>query len=174
MKVTIKQVLEEIKAVRKLLEDKQISKPNKPTLIDLDGAPLIPKEWQGKGWQILPEDQLPNVVKGQLDPTKITLYLSKEQEGDKWIEGNKLREELKTQPVFSANLLDWLLKPENQHLIPSEWKGKVVFFWGTIYRVPDGILYVRYLCWHGVGWSWNFSWLDGVWDSDFPAAVSAS
>lgn len=62
----------------------------------------------------------------------------------------------------------------NPHLIPEEWKGKAVFFWGTIYRDADGHLCVRYLYWRGGGWDWGYRWLDYVWDGDGPAAVPAS
>lgn len=42
------------------------------------------------------------------------------------------------------------------------------------YRNPDGNLYVRYLYWNGDGWNWNYNWLDNDWNSDNPAAVSAT
>ena len=140
-------------------------------IVDLDADPFIPE-----GWKVLPEDQLPNAIKGLLafDPAKLGLHLSKKQEGNGRIEGNKLREELNDQPVVNANLLDWLYRKENQHLIPDEWKGKAVFFWGTIYRGADGSLCVRFLDWFGGGWCWSYRWLGRVWFSVNPAAVSAS
>lgn len=135
-------------------------------VVDLDADPFIPDGWSveehRKGGQI------------EFDPAKIVLCLSNQQKGDGRIEGHKLRKELETQPVYNANLLDWLLLPENQHLIPKEWKGKVTFFWGTIYRRPDGDLCVRFLYWNGGGWDWGYSWLGGDWCSGLPAAVSAS
>ncbi len=42
------------------------------------------------------------------------------------------------------------------------------------YRNTDGNLYVRYLYWNDDGWNWNDNWLDNDWNSDNPAAVSAS
>lgn len=139
-------------------------------VVDLDATPFVP--W---GWQVHPEDQTHNVVKGRFEfaPAKIALYLSEKQRGNGRIEGNKLREELKARPVFNANLLDWLLKPENQHLIPKEWKGKAVFFWGTIYRT-DGRLFVRFLRWHNGGWGWSCCWLVDDRGDVSLAAVSAS
>ena len=135
-------------------------------VVDLDANPFVPDGWSveehQKGGQFA------------FDPAKLGLHLSKKQEGDGRIEGNKLREELKAQPVVNANLLDWLYRKENQHLIPDEWKGKAVFFWGTIYRDADGSLCVRDLFWLGDGWYWGCRWLDYDWYSVFPAAVSAS
>jgi hypothetical protein len=58
---------------------------------------------------------------------------------------------------LNATVLDYLLK--NTHLIPAEWKGKYVFFWGTVYRDAEG-LYVRCLHWCEDGWSSFYSWLD--------------
>ncbi len=135
-------------------------------VVDLDADPFVPD-----GWSV--EDHR---IGGQIDfdPSKIALYLSEKQKGDGRIEGHKLREELKTRPVYNANLLDWLLRKENQHLIPEEWKNQYVFFWGTVYRGPDGSLFVRYLCCFGGGWCWDGFWLDRDWSSGLPAAVSAS
>jgi hypothetical protein len=58
---------------------------------------------------------------------------------------------------LNAIVLDYLLK--NADLIPNEWKGKYVVFWGTVYRDAEG-LYVRCLHWCEDGWSWFYSWLD--------------
>ena len=141
-------------------------------IIDCDIPVFIPKNWE-----LLPEtEQLPNRVRGQVkfDPTKVNLHLADGQKSGKWIEGNELRKELAKELVYTAHVLDYLLKPENRHLIPEEWKGRAVYFWGTIFRA-DGRLYVRCLYW-GVGsrWSWNYCGLDISWHNDSPAAVSAS
>ncbi len=140
----------------------------KPILhaINCDASPFVPD-----GWKV--EEH----TKGGIftwDPARVRLYLSKKQKDDKRIVGNDLRKELASQPVFNANLLDYLLKPENQHLIPEEWKGKAVFFWGTIYRYSDDSLCVRYLYWYGSGWSWYCHWLGHSFYSYYPAAVLAS
>ena len=141
-------------------------------IIDCDTPVFIPD-----GWEVLPEaEQLPNRVKGKFawNPKEVTLHLANGQKNGKWIEGNKLRKELVKQPVYTAHLLDYLLVTENQHLIPEEWKGKWIFFWGTIYRDRDGNLCVRCLSWRGDRWSWGYRWLDNDWDGGYPAAVRAS
>ncbi|MFH1584955.1 MAG: hypothetical protein ABIB12_02390 [Patescibacteria group bacterium] len=133
-------------------------------VIDCDADPFCPDGWtvgeHRKGGQL------------EWDPAKVALYLSENQQDGKVIEGNQLREELKGKPVYNANLLDYLLA--HSELIPESWKGKFVFFWGTIYRYPGGILLVRSLIWSGDRWSWNLSWLDYGFHGNFPAAVPAS
>lgn len=132
--------------------------------IDLDAAPFVPD-----GWTI--EEH----VKGgqfEWDPAKVIPYLSPDQEAGQVVSGDNLREHLKTKPVFNANLLDYLLA--NPQIIPETIKSKLLFFWGTIYRDSGGRLYVRCLSWGGGRWRWRYGRLDYGWNSDHPAAVSAS
>lgn len=147
--------------LRGLAEIKPILHP-----IDCDANPFIPE-----GWCV--EEH----TKGGIftwNPAKVKLFLSKHQMGGKCIKGTELREELKSKPVLNANVLDCLLKPENQHLIPEDWKGKHVYFWGTIYRDSDGSLYVRYLYWSGGRWDWNYHWLGSDFVSSDSVVVRAS
>lgn len=133
-------------------------------VIDLDAMPFLPSVLtifeHKKGGRLI------------WDATKVELYLSKEQREGKIIEGNRLREELKGKTALNANVLDYLLK--NPHLIPKEWKGKAVFFWGSIYRDWADDLCVRYLYWDGDRSGWYNHWLDLDWHDGGPAAVLAS
>jgi hypothetical protein len=137
------------------------------TTVNLNADPLIPEglsvkeHWRG----------------GRLafDPDQTDLYLSDEQgveEGG--VAGTQLREELKDQRVFNANLLDWLLLPENQRLIPEEWKDKKVFFWGTIYCEDGEYLVVRYLCCRKGIWHSDERYLEEIWGPNDASVVSAS
>jgi len=135
-------------------------------IIDLDSAPYIPDGWS------VEEHNKGGVM--EWDPTKVALHLDPDQKNGKWIEGNKLRKKLAKLNPYNANLLDFLLKKENQHLIPEEWKGKYIYFWGTIYRSSDGRLCVRYLFWLVGAWLWDYNWLGRGWDGGRPAAVPAS
>jgi hypothetical protein len=138
-------------------------------IIDCDANPHVPD-----GWSILPDDeQFPNRVRGafQWNAEGVTLHLDKQQKNGKLIGGNKLREALAGKPVLNACVLDYLIA--NPHLIPEEWKGEAVFFWGTIYSHPDGCLCVCCLIWDGVRWRSGFNWLGGGWRGDSPAAVDA-
>lgn len=159
-------------AVRELLLKQVVLAPKTPSkspasgcLVDLNARPFIPVGWQ-----------VEKHVKGgkfQFDQTKVKLYLENKQKTGT-IGGHKLRELITKHKPFNANLLDWYLKPENQKFIPENWKSKVVFFWGTIYRVSGGSLYVRYLSWGGYRWRWGYYWLGGDWDAYNPALVPAS
>ena len=133
-------------------------------VVDLDADPFVPEgltvEEHHKGGQFA------------WDAAKVELYLSNGQSGRKYIVGTKLREEMKGKNPFNANLLDYLLK--NPNIIPDEWKGKYVFFWGTTYRGRDGGLFVRCLCWFGGRWFWSCHWLARAFFGVSPAALRAS
>lgn len=130
-------------------------------LINCDADPFLPDGWRvvahQKGGQL------------ELDPSRIRLYLSKGQKGDKCIGGHDLRKELENQPVLNANVLDYLLS--HQDFIPESWKSKVTYFWGTIYSNGVGYLCVRCLDWRGGRWYWGGRWLDGDWDDGDPSAL---
>lgn len=112
------------------------------------------------------------------DPSKVSLNLFGSQEGARVINAYTLPRELRDKPNVNANVLDYLLS--HQELIPENWKGKRIFFCGTIYS-DGGLLYVRYLYWGEQNWfsqdqNW-FSqdhWLGNGCSSDDAAATFAS
>lgn len=132
-------------------------------LIDCDAAPFLPN-----CWEVVEHKQC-----GQFEwsPMRVKLYLAKSQKPGKLVDVNRLRQELEGQKVLNANVLDYLLK--NPVLIPDEWKGKAIFFWGTIYR-SYGALYVRYLYWDESQWVWSDSWMGHDFLENGPAAVFVS
>ena len=133
-------------------------------VVDCDAKPFLPQGWKveehKKGGQLT------------LDMSKILLHLSSNQMNGKYIEGNKLCKELASEQVLNANVLDYLLA--HPELIPEDWKGKYVFFWGTTYRNSHGNLCVRCLYWRGGAWRWDCHWLGGGFGGYSPAAVLAS
>ena len=133
-------------------------------LIDCDADPFIPNGWK------VEEHQKGGAFKW--NTSQVSLFLSEPQKRGRSIEGNKLRNTLKSEPVLNANVLDYLLA--HPDLIPEDWKGKYVFFWGTIYRSSGGGLFVRCLFWGGGRWGWNCDWLDRGFGGDDPAALRAS
>lgn len=151
------------------------SQPN--LYINFNAPAHIPR---GYDWEVREEDQLPGRVVGQWtwDPNQVTLYLSDRQQSYGYydaIRGSELKTELQERgiPVFGAQLLDYLL--EYPQLIPEEWKDEYIFFWGTIYRANNNILYVRYLCRNGgSSWFWCCGELVEYWDRNDPALVLAS
>lgn len=135
-------------------------------IIDCDVVPL-------KGFIIAPESkQLRNRVRGQfvLDPAKVRLHLCSNQQRSKTIKGINLFRELANKPVLPANVLDYYLA--HPELIPEEYKGKNVYFWGTIYCSSQGNnLCVRYLYCVGGRYRSHYSWLDEEFGDCRPAAV---
>ena len=131
-------------------------------VINCDADPFVPGGWTVKTHE-----------KGgffKWDASNIRLYLSKTQQGDGQILGHKLCKELEQESVLNANVLDFLLK--HTDLIPEEWKGEDVLFWGTIYFDSGGGLYVRCLYWYGGRWGWDCRWLGDGFGDRAPAACS--
>jgi len=128
-------------------------------LIDCDADPPTPNGW------LVEEHKQGGVL---LSLPDIDFYLSEKQ-----IKGtigwHDLRAELSGQQVMNANILHYLLA--HQELIPKIWRGKSIFFWGTIYRDPSGDLRVPYLRWCGPEWSSDCAWIRSNFGSDNPAAV---
>ncbi|MEK7602339.1 MAG: hypothetical protein AAB472_02545 [Patescibacteria group bacterium] len=133
-------------------------------VIDCDADPFVPDGWS------VEEHQKSGSF--EWDASKVELWLANGQKNGKILEGNKLRKEMAKKVPFNACVLDYLLA--NPHLIPQEWKGKYVFFWGTVYRDSRGNLFVRYLYWSGDGWLWGDRWLDDGWRGSYLAALRAS
>lgn len=140
-----------------------------PIIIDCDANPFCPKTKtrSGKRWSVVEHRK-----GGQTEwsPDKIELYLSEEQKIGV-INGHELLKRLTDKLVLNANALDYLMVPEKLHLIPEDYKGKHLFFWGTIYREPFGSLAVRF-CYFGSmldGDEWVQTWDQAYHslDSDF-------
>jgi hypothetical protein len=104
------------------------------------------------------------------DPTKLSLHLEPEQETG-YISGHVLRERMKGKGL-NINVANYLVK--HPELIPKEWKGKFVSFWGTIVRNRDGTLLVPYVYDRGDRAVVRWDWLGGDWDGRHPAARFAS
>ncbi len=154
---------EKLSSIRQLLDgNAEIVQLNH--IIDGDADPFIPD-----GWNVVEHCKIGQM---QWDAEKISLYLSEKQLNDGVVVGNELRKELEKKQRLNANVLDYLLA--NPHLIPEAWKGKWIFFWGTIYRGSGGDLCVRCLRWDGGGWRWRSGWLDDNFSVDDPAALLAS
>jgi hypothetical protein len=136
-------------------------------IIDLDADPTLPF----KGTRVEMHSKL-----GQFkwDPAKVQLFTPMNGLS---VGPEELRKYLATQPVFNANMLDYLL--QHPALIPESWKKSEetgqpirVYFWGTIYRGSDGLLFVRYLTFDdGVCGEGRCSWHEGIGMSSVDHAV---
>lgn len=130
-------------------------------IIDCDAAPFIPEGWT------VEEHKKGGIWK--FDTSRISLYISKDQKNGN-IVGNEVQKELKGLAVMNANVLDYLLA--HPELIPEEWKrGKIILFWGTIYRDSAGELSVRNLSWDGGRWYWSYCQLSRYLNFSSPAAL---
>ncbi len=150
-------------------------------LLDLDADPHCPngltvaKDGHRKMGKDIPLERRGEDL--YLGGKKLVFHLSERQMNGKTIQGFELREELAGKEVLNANVLDYLLA--HQELIPESWKrdecGNVrfIYFWGTVYRVSHGYLYVRCLFWHDVGWHRHDSWLGYDWPSHEPAVLAS-
>ena len=147
----------------------------KPYVVDLDAAPFTPD-----GWRVLSHKQ---GGQWKYDATKVVLYESERLSVD-WsrddypprVDGIKLYQELESQMVMNANLLDFYLA--HPHLIPENWGNRHVFFWGTIYYagpdesiIPCNFNGVRCLYWKCGEWRSYHRWLDESWGLLEPAVL---
>jgi hypothetical protein len=144
-------------------------------IVDCDLDPKIPDTWK------LEEHQRGGKVKLErrddklfVDGAEIELYLDPAQQGG-YIVGTELREKLSGKPILNACILDYLL--EHLELIPASWKKyieggpRLIFFWGTIFRLSGGNLLVKYLCWRVGRWCWDFAWIDFGFNVQCPTAM---
>jgi hypothetical protein len=133
-------------------------------VIDCDADPFVPKGWK------IEEHQKGGQFKW--NSARMELSLDEGQQNGNVIRGHELRKKLVGKPVLNANVLDYLLA--HPHLIPEEWEGKTVLFWGTIYSDAFGDIFVRCLCWiDDVLQSWYVRWLDDTQDDDSFAVLRA-
>lgn len=128
--------------------------------IKLPKAPYVPY----KDWTV--EYDAPMA---SFDPSKLSLHLEPEQE-EGYMKGEILAERMKGKGL-NSNVLKYLL--DNPKLIPDEWKGKYVHFFGTVLRDPDGRRCVLFLSWRDGAWDWFAHWLERGWDARNPSAVAS-
>ena len=147
-------------------------------------TPFDPEEFFGEGWSIWrgpadgdglkgeEEEDPRSLALNEINPSKIELIITL-TEGEESVNGeeNLRRLQATGNILLDANVL--LAFWNNQHLIPESWKGKYVYFPGTILRDPDGGRLVFYLGWNGSEWHWSYYWLGGDWYvGDFSAVLA--
>lgn len=162
---------------------------NTEHIIDLGARPHCPSGWRierhRSGGAVRLERQNGDLY---LDGKKIGFYISENQRKRKGITGQHLRDELRSQPVLNANVLDYLEK--HPYLVPETWKKDPgsnrfsVFFWGTEYRDVGDFLCIRHIRYGTSGfWGWfsrwietddGTQWVDYTWRPNHLAAVLVS
>lgn len=137
-------------------------------VIDCDAAPKVGDDLCGAAVQQAEVDR--HIPGGKMiwDKDKVHLWFFPGQQKT-GVSGAEIYQLTEDKPVLNANVLDYLL--EHQELIPKEWKGKYVCFWGTIYRLGEGAKFVRYLFWANGKWHSANRWLAaGFFNANEPAA----
>ena len=151
-----------------------VKEKKKKIQINCDSRALIPKELSLKRNKMIPlkwkvvEHQKNGVL--SWDPKKIDFFVCKEQEEES-ISAKKLQKIFKRKKVklLNSKVLDFLVK--HQELIPESWKEEVVVFWGTIYKGPNGQLYVRTLEWRIDKYADSYMWVSAYFGKHEPAAI---
>ena len=124
-------------------------------MIITNTKPSIPSGWTIEYHNYIQEVNLDDLV----------LHLEPEQKSG-YLDGTILNERLKA-TAMNASLLDYFL--EHTDKIPASWKGKYIYFHGTIYRSAVGNLVVRYLYWHVGRWCSRGGGLSRDWGEASPA-----
>jgi len=115
--------------------------------IDCDADPYLPDGFS------VDEHHRGGRFEWNLDEITIHQSLTNQQDHLQYIKGGDFLRELANEPICNANVLDYLLA--HPELIPDDWKGKNVYFWGTIYLGSDHRLSVRCLEWNVDKWGWK-------------------
>jgi hypothetical protein len=113
--------------------------PAHPAFVDLSADPFLPEGWSIK-----------NHLRGEKIDWRLEksrLHIEPCQRGGHSVHGDVLCIRIRPLLPYNANLLDFLLKEKNHHLIPREWPGKTILFWGTVYLDCEKRPRVRYLYW---------------------------
>ena len=151
-------------------------------VIDLDSSARLPFDGavleMHRGAGVVKLEKRDDVL--YLGGKPLDLFLSHKQTNGKVVEGHELRKELeKRGNNVSAKVLDHLV--DHPELWPEKWKKDdqgntiYVFFWDDIFRRPSlDSLFVRYGYWNEGKVVSSCGWLGNDWDSNDPAASTAS
>lgn len=98
--------------------------PSDPLAIDGDAEPFVRTDWVTAGWHPIEHRKSGQII---WDPSKVRLVPITQPE------------QLRGTVSFNANVLDALIRPENHHRIPVDWKGLQIYFGDTIFDDPRGL-----------------------------------
>jgi hypothetical protein len=155
-------------------------------IINYSGKPFLPPGFvDGR----FPEDDMRIPMKGPttlekrngklfVNDREVSIYLSANQRAGRVIRREKLWQELRHRETIDSCIMDTLL--EHPYLIPEDWDGKHIYFWGTILHDEDrgsathGDFCVRYM-FRDVGgrWKWSYGWFNYDAGRIHPAAYFA-
>lgn len=134
-------------------------------------AEFIGKEFIGKEWSIIEQDER-SFTLTEVNINKICL-VTMLNDGETRVQGNEKLRRLRVAGYICLDAKVFLSFWENKERIPDSWKGKFVYFDGTVLQSPDGRRCVLYLYWCGSRWFWFYRWLKRDCSVDYPSAVLA-
>lgn len=135
--------------------------------------PFDPETFIGKGWKIEEQDER-SLALPEIDLSAVRLESMLKPEDGGSVQGKEKLRRLKADGRIRLDAAVFKVLWDNQALIPESWKGKLIFFDGTVLRSPSGRRCVLCLCWAGSRWAWDYYWLDFDWGDNGPSAVLAS
>jgi len=104
------------------------------------------------GWDVV--DHIRGSDQFEWDRNRIGLHITRRKRVGGLYHGQPFGDEVQQDlrhrclRVPNANIVDYLIA--HPELVPEEWGADRVMFWGTVYRNPEGRLYVRYIT-HRIG-----------------------
>jgi hypothetical protein len=131
--------------------------------VDTDIDPFCPR-----GWRIESTRRCGRV---EIDISRIERRLSKVQRDGGRLTCDQFLAEFGWVGL-TAHALDWLLA--HKELIPESWKGRLLFFPGTVYQFHVGNRCIRYLVFEGGDRGWSEGWLGADFDIGCQVALLAS
>jgi len=137
----------------------------------IDRTKPFDPEFVGKGWTIDEQDER-SLQLTEIDLSAVLLEHMLRPEDNGLVQGEEKLKRLKKAGHVRLDAAVFKALWDNQHLIPESWKGKYVYFDGTVLRSPDGSRRVLCFC-VGSRWGWRCSWLGHYWNDGCPSAVLA-
>lgn len=131
-----------------------------------------PAKFIGKGWAIEEEDER-SLALTHVDIASVVLEVSVKC-GESYVTGEENLKRLKKANCIRLDAAVFRAFWKNKHLIPESWKGKCIFFDGTVLGDPSGDRCALCLGWCRGGWDWDYSWLGSGRYVSGPSAVLAS
>ncbi len=140
----------------------------------IQAEPFDPVAFLRQGWSIEREEQDERslaLTEVDLSKVKLKTYLRK---GEVSITGEEKLNRAKASGDIRLDARFFMALWNNKKLIPESWKGKTIYFDGTILRSPSGGRCVLCLYWLDDQWDWSYYWLEDGWHADEPSAVLAA
>ena len=143
------------------------------TIIIDRSRPFDPVKFIGQEGCTIEEEDERSLAITMVNLADISLETTLKESDNGRVQGEEKLRRLKDSGVIRLDAKVFQFFWDNKHFIPESWKGKVVYFDGTVLRSPSGSRCVLCLFWTGGAWDWYCLWLDRGWLAARPSAVLA-